>query len=104
MLAIWVNHKWDARPSKGSTKAPATHISNYQSTERESYEHDETSLRIIPMCPQERFAIHKSSSRLVPCYKKDCATLLHFSYFIYLLLVMIYLNSSFIVVDACERG
>ena len=29
-------------------KCRSTHISNYQSTERESYEHDETSLTIIP--------------------------------------------------------
>ena len=30
------------------TKCRSTHISNYQSTERESYEGDETSLTIIP--------------------------------------------------------
>ena len=30
------------------TKCRSTHISNYQSTERESYERDETSLTIIP--------------------------------------------------------
>ena len=41
-----------------------------------------TSLTIIPMCPQERFALYKSLSRLVLCYKKDWATLLHFSYFV----------------------
>ena len=29
-------------------KCRSTHISNYQTTERESYERDETSLRIIP--------------------------------------------------------
>ena len=29
-------------------KCRSTHISNYQSTERESYERDETSLTIIP--------------------------------------------------------
>ena len=37
-----------------------------------------TNLTTIPMCPRERFASYKSSSRLVLCYKKDWATLLHF--------------------------
>ena len=50
-----------------------------------------TSLTIIPMCPRERFSLYKSLSRLVLCYKKDWATLLHFIYFCYLLLVTIYL-------------
>ena len=49
-----------------------------------------TSLTIIPMCPRERFSLYKSLSRLVLCYKKDWATLLHFIYFCYLLLVTIY--------------
>ena len=43
------------------------------------------------MCPRERFSYYKSLSRLVLCYKKDWATLLHFIYFCYLLLVTIYL-------------
>jgi hypothetical protein len=30
------------------------------------------------MCPQERFAYYKRMFRLVLCYKKDWATLLHF--------------------------
>ena len=50
-----------------------------------------TSLTIIPMCPRERFSLYKSLSRLVLCYKKDWATLLHFIYFFYLLLVTNYL-------------
>ena len=50
-----------------------------------------TSLTIIPMCPRERFPSYKSLSRLVLCYKKDWATLLHFIYFCYLLLVTNYL-------------
>ena len=50
-----------------------------------------TNLMIIPMCPRERFALYKSSSRLVLCYKKDWATLLHFGYYYYLLLVTKYL-------------
>ena len=43
------------------------------------------------MCPWERFASYKNSSRLVLFYKKDWATLLHFIYFCYLLLVTNYL-------------
>ena len=43
------------------------------------------------MCPRERFALYKSSSRLVLRYKKDWATLLHLSYFFYMLPVMNYL-------------
>ena len=43
------------------------------------------------MCPWERFTSYKSLSRLVLCYKKDWATLLHFIYSFYLLLVTIYL-------------
>ena len=59
-------------------KHRSTHISNYQSTERESYERDETSLTIIPMCPRERFPFYKSLSRLVLCTRRigtPCCTL-----------------------------
>ena len=66
-------------------KRRSTHISNYQSNERESYEHDETSMTEIPVCPRERFSSYKTLFRLVPCYKRDWATLLHRCY--YLLLV-----------------
>ena len=48
-------------------------------------------LTIISMCPQERFSLYKNLSRLVLCYQKDWATLLHFIYFCYLLLVTNYL-------------
>ena len=41
-----------------------------------------TNLTTIPMCPWERFALYKSSSRLVLCYKKDWATLLHLVNFV----------------------
>ena len=37
-----------------------------------------TNLTLIPMCPQEHFALNKSLSRLVLCYKKDWATLFTF--------------------------
>ena len=49
-----------------------------------------TSLTIILMCPRERLPLYKKLSRLVLCYKKDWATLLHFIYFCYLLLVTNY--------------
>jgi len=65
-----------------------------------------TSLTIIPMCPRERFALYKSSSRLVLCYKKDWATLLHLSYFCYLLPVTNYLITKLSVTDnfsACRE-
>ena len=65
-----------------------------------------TSLTTIPMCPRERFALHKSLSRLVLCYKKDWATLMHLSYFIYLLLVTNYLITKLSVTDnfsACRE-
>ena len=39
-----------------------------------------SNLTIIPMCPREIFALYKSFSRLVLCYKKDWATLLHLCY------------------------
>ena len=72
-------------------KHRSTHISNYQSTERESYERDETSLTIIPMCPRELLSHYNKLSRLILCYIKDWASLLHLIYFVYLLLVTIYL-------------
>ena len=65
-----------------------------------------TSLTIFPMCPRERFALYKSSSRLVLCYKKDWATLLHLSYFCYLLPVTNYLITQLSVTDnfsACRE-
>ena len=90
MLAIEVNHKWDACSSKNNTQAPVhPHIklSKYQTNHMNMMK---TSLTIIPMCPRERFSLYKSLSRLVLCYKKDWATLLHLIYFCYLLLVTNY--------------
>ena len=65
-----------------------------------------TSLTIIPMCPRERFALYKSTSRLVLCYKNDWATLLHLSYFIYWLPVTNYLITKLSVTNnfrACRE-
>ena len=88
-------------------KHRSTHISNYQSNERESYERDETSLTIIPMCPRERFYHYKKLSRLVLCYKKDWATLLHLIYFHCLLPVTNYLITKLYVTynfSACREN
>src|SRR3954463_15159951 len=57
-----------------------------------------TSLTIIPMCPQEHFPSYKSLSRLVLCYKKDWAILLHFIYFHYLLPVTNYLITKLSII------
>ena len=65
-----------------------------------------TSLTIIPMCPRERFPLYKSLSRLVLCYKKDWAILLHLIYFFYLLPVTNYLITKLCVTDnfsACRE-
>ena len=91
---------------RAAPKHRSTHISNYQSNEHESYEHDENYLTIIPMCPLERFALYKSLYRLACCYKKDWATLLHFIYFCYLLLVTNYLITKLSVTynfSACTK-
>ena len=56
-----------------------------------------TSFMIIPMCPRERFSHYKKLSRLVLCYTKDWATLLHLIYFHCLLLVTIYLITELYV-------
>ena len=87
-------------------KHRSTHMSNYQSTERESYERDENQLDDIPMCPRECFSLYKSLSRLVLCYKRDWATLLHIIYFCYLLLVTNYLITKLSVTynfSACRE-
>ena len=56
-----------------------------------------TSLTIIPMCPRERFPLYKSLSRLVLCYKKDWAILLHLIYLHYLLLITNYLSQTYLL-------
>ena len=66
-----------------------------------------SSLTIIPMCPWELLSHYKNLSRLILCYKKDWATLLHFIYFIYLLLITIYLitkQSIFYNFSACREN
>ena len=80
-------------------KRRSTHISNYQSNERESYEHDETSMTEIPVCPRECFSSYKTLFRLVPCYKRDwplAAPLL--------LLVTCYFSPATFLLELCPRG
>src|SRR3954464_13229384 len=65
-----------------------------------------TSLTIIPMCPRERFSLYKSLSRLVLCYKKYWAILLHLIYFYYFSPVTNYLITKLFVTDnfsACRE-
>ena len=65
-----------------------------------------TNLTVIPTCPRERFALYKSSSRLVLCYKKDWVTFFHLSYFCYLLPITNYLITQLFVTDnfsACRE-
>ena len=65
-----------------------------------------TNLTTILMCPPERFALYKSSSRLVLCYKKDWATLLLPCYTCYLLPLTNYLITKLYVTDnfsACRE-
>ena len=66
-----------------------------------------TSLTEIPMCPRERFTLYKSSSTLVPFYKRDWAILLHLIYFHCLLPVTNYLITKLSVIDnfsACREN
>ena len=98
MLAIGVNHKWDACTRKGSTHSPV--LPTYQIIKVPNANQMslmKTSLTIIPMCPRERFSHYKKLSRLVLCYKKDWATLLHFIYFHCLLPVTIILSQNYLL-------
>ena len=65
-----------------------------------------TNLTTIPMCRRERFALYKSYSRLILCYKQNWATLLHLVYFCYLLPVTNYLITKLSITDnfsACRE-
>ena len=87
-----------------STGPPTYQIIKVTNTNRMSVM--KTSLTIIPMCPRERFPLYKSLSRLVLCYKKDWATLLHLVYICYLLLVTNYLITKLCVTNyfsACRE-
>ena len=107
MLAIGVNHKWDASPSEDSTQStgpPAYQIIKVTNVNHMSMM--KTNLTVIPMCPREHFALYKSLSRLILCYKKYWATLLHLSYTCYLLPITNYLITKLSVTDnfsACRK-
>ena len=49
------------------------------------------------MCPRELFSHCKKFSRLVLCYKKDWATLLHLSYVCYLFLLRIISSYNYLL-------
>ena len=88
---------------------PSTGPPTYQITKVMNANHMrrmKTSLTIIPMCPRENFALYKSSSRLVLCYKKEWATLLYLVYSRYLLPVTNYLITKLSVTNnfsACRE-
>ena len=89
------------RPSTGP---PTYHIIKVTNVNHMSMM--KTSLTIIPMCHRERFSHYKKLSRLVLCYKKDWAILLHLIYFYYLLLIKNYLITKLSVTDnfsACRE-
>ena len=79
-----------------SPKHRSTHIPNYQSTERESYERKKLDWRYSHVS-SERFYLYKSLTRLVLCYKKDWTTLLHFIYFCYCCSLQIILSQNYLL-------
>lgn len=97
MLARGVNHKWEACPSKDITQAPVHPYMKLMNVNHMSMM--KTNLAVISMCPRGCFVLYKSSSRLILCYKKDCATLLHFFYTYYLLPITNYLITKLSVTD-----
>ena len=59
------------------------------------------------MCPRELLYYYYKLSRLILCYIKYWATLLHFIYFIYFLLVTIYLITKLFITyyfSACREN
>ena len=59
------------------------------------------------MCPRELLSHYYKLSRLILCYIRDWATLLHFIYFIYFLLVTIYLTTKLSITyyfSACREN
>jgi len=82
-------------------KRRSTNIPNYQSNERESYEHDETSMTEIPVCPREHFSSYKTLFRLVPCYKRDWDTCCTVAITCYLLLFACYVSPRYTI--TCYR-
>ena len=58
------------------------------------------------MCPRELLLNYYDLSRLILCYIKDWDTLLHFIYFVYLLLITIYLITKLSITynfSACRK-
>ena len=82
MLAIGVNHSGMLVQVRTAPKHRSTHNQIIKVLNANHMNMMKTSLTIIPMCPPERFPSYKSLSRLVLCYKKDWAILLHLITFI----------------------
>ena len=95
---------------------PSTGPPTYQIIEVTNANHMsvmKTSLTIIPMCPRERFPLYKSLSRLVLCYQKDWAILMHLTFITcyslqitlsqnYLLLIISVLAEKTLLKTACH--
>ena len=63
-----------------------------------------TSLTIISMCHRERFALYKSSSRLILCYKKYWATLVHLFYTCYSLQITLSQNYLLLIISVLAEN
>ena len=88
-------------------KCRSTHISNYQSTERESYERDETSLTINPNVSSGASSLLLEFVQAYPSLHKGLGHLAAFFYFIYLLLITIHLITKLSITynfSACREN
>ena len=97
MLAIGVNHKWDACPSKGSSQAPVQpHIKLSKYRTRIIWAWWKLAWRYSHVSSGALFS-YKNLSSLVLWYKKDWAIFLHLIYFHCLLPVTIYLIKKYLL-------
>ena len=88
-------------------KYRSTHISNYQSTERESYEHDETSLTIIPNVSSGALSSLLEFVQAYPLLHKGLGHLAALYLLYLLLLVTIYLMTKLSITyyfSACREN
>ena len=99
MLAIGVNHKWDACPSKNNTQAPVhPHIKLSKQRTRIKPTWWKW-LDEIPVYPQEHFAYCKRPFWPVLCLKGIGLPCCTYCYYCYLLLVTNYLAIKLTVTD-----
>ena len=91
------NHSRRYVQVRTAPKHRSTYISNYQSSEHKSNQHDESDQMKFPCTLKNALLIIRDRSGPSLCYKKDWATFLHFIYFCYLLLVINYLITKLYV-------